>query len=337
MDAPQVVGNDSIYGGLPFVYEENPLSQTDVEYAVNAELGGGDDATGGGGTPAAVKGGATTNAPNVDAGSGWKMTALTGVNDLGILIGTGVLASNGTTHAVLLLPLQLSVQNIGSYSHYTPGFKDGGTGSASDFRSQAFQVTAKVQSLPGLSVKLGILQDIQSARTVTYEDGSTTTCQEPAFYADLPANDTQDITTTIDAKGVITSVYQDEPGLPISAKVRPYLSKLQLNANVRDFATLQIGGGTPQVVVEVKWSSQVITTFKPIEMSGDNHFPSIKVGDSFQPSPASGQIIYGVVPLDTPIPDPRTPLSNDYIGNAANWKQNPSAGKFANQHPLPNQ
>jgi hypothetical protein len=77
---------------------------------------------------------------------------------------------------LLLLPVKLSVKND---SNYPVGWIPSGT-----LYTPTFRISATVKSIPGLNLTANLLQDIQTNRSIKYDDGSSSQCQDPNYMAD---------------------------------------------------------------------------------------------------------------------------------------------------------
>ena len=323
--APQVVGNDSIYGGLPFVYEENPLSQTDVEYALNALVGGGeDDASGGGGTPAAVKGGATTNAPNVDAGSGWTLTSVTGINDSGVIIGVGVPNSgnsNGATasdasdtggsHALLGIPVQFTVTttDVGAWD---------GTNLIGYKTVAQASIPAAAAAAAGITGG-GIWRDIQSVDRLSFVDDTTLFCGCP-WLADTGA---YQVAGKPDGKGNLFWPNGDLPSVGTAPGEVAVLANFTETFNSRWFLVLTING--QQKVVQ-----ECVTSYTNVAArdysGGTPQFAQNTIAS--KTNPLVGASVSGSAP--NPATPPAARASTNPVWSAANTYTHTNSNWHAN-------
>lgn len=160
---------------------------------------------------------------------------------------------------LLLVPVQLTVTE--------PVFPDGllysgWLDSENILTCPHFQIIASMPDVLGTSGSLNILQDIQATYTVYYTDGSYTQCSLPHFMADyanpLPAQYT--------SFGYQYATSTDHPQLGVATGnpgPRNYLSEAVITGTVRDFAVIQSGTASPQVVAQVNWRFALDATFAP--------------------------------------------------------------------------
>lgn len=239
------------------------------------------------------------------------------VNAQGIIADIGTLTttdSNGnfTTSglkALLLLPVQLSIAFSYAGSGWNPD--------ESELDDPEAIISGKVTLPPGVSGSLNIVQDCNSTLTQTYDNNSWAYCATPGFLAD----DSTDVWENwTDSQGNLNVTRTDSP-FEGSRGLAAYLTKIEDTGTLRDFLTLQIGSSPPQLVAEVDWSFSTAATFKPDpRTTGTNHYPTIhQPPDSIQTVPDVGNTAYGKAPTDSPVPPPRTPTANDYVGSEGDW------------------
>jgi hypothetical protein len=236
-----------------------------------------------------------------------------------ITTGTGSSATTTTNAALLLLPVEFSITQLSrSASTLTGGWNYSSLLSSGTLQSPEFYMTAKTVSLGGY-VSLNILQDMHSTRTVTYSDGSYAYCSIPGYLADYDSR--YPVVTSIDSLGNITCTFHDAPFTSIPSNPRTYLWNVEYGATPRDFATVQMGAGTPQPISQVNWSVFMAAFFEPSTIIGSD----IPFNSTYQPqtaqaySPNVGVTIYGATPSSTPVPPPRAPSANTYITTGTNW------------------
>ncbi len=335
VDAPQLVGVDSGYGQTPFVYEENPLSKTYVEIAVNSAIFSIGDSTGGG-IPAVARNAIIANSPATGGSNDWNITDVTAINDKGFITCVAI-DKSGKKHANLLIPVQFSVTNVGP----SPGFPvvdfidNFASATNSVLQSPTFVATAKApKQVSGSTIKLSIQQDIQSLRTVSFEDGSSTSCNETSYLEDTETDDPAVITTSDTDSTICT--FTDAPQTRVSFQARPYVTNIRMSATPRVYATIQIGSDGPQVVAEAKWTTILsVSLSKAAQFSGSPHKPTHSPVFLSNPSPKVSKTIYGGAPDDPTPLDPRTRQSTSFITDPANWIPSSASGTLANRFPLP--
>jgi hypothetical protein len=227
--------------------------------------------------------------------------------------------SFGVRTAKTLLPVEFSITQLSrSASTLTGGWNYSSLLSSGTLQSPEFYMTAKTVSLGGY-VSLNILQDMHSTRTVTYSDGSYAYCSIPGYLADYDSR--YPVVTSIDSLGNITCTFHDAPFTSIPSNPRTYLWNVEYGATPRDFATVQMGAGTPQPISQVNWSVFMAAFFEPSTIIGSD----IPFNSTYQPqtaqaySPNVGVTIYGATPSSTPVPPPRAPSANTYITTGTNW------------------
>jgi hypothetical protein len=231
------------------------------------------------------------------------------LNAQGVIAGLATPPGGSGTGAFILPQTQLSL--TGS----TGGlWKEGGTTDANPSRlwAQPFGMKATAKAQPGVSGTVYIQQDGTATMTVTYTDGSTTSCATPGLLADYSNYGfTNSPSYGTDAQGNMFCEFQDQPNMPISTGVRPYISILVYSGSFRDFAVVGYGTAAPQVMAEVTWSFSESNTFRPDPNAPAGTGETADSHDYKCPTiPPVPGTVYGGPPTDQPI-EPRDQSGNN--------------------------
>jgi hypothetical protein len=128
--------------------------------------------------------------------------SLKSLNAQGTITGIGPVAldSSGNAHAVLLIPVQISV----TFSYQGSGWND----SEGTLYSPEAIISAKIKAIPGVQITPQFVQDGDVTIKEEYDNNTGAICSCPGFLADDALNPIVDIVT--DSDGNITATTTDD-------------------------------------------------------------------------------------------------------------------------------
>ena len=222
---------------------------------------------------------------------------------------------SGVQAAAILLPLQVSVVNEVKAACNVES--DG----SCELRSGQMSRRASLRQIPGLTVTLGMAQDIAMLVTWTDVAGNYSYIQVPPFTTDGPlpsiisqsvqilTNVTNIVLGTLPAKGLP----DDAPAQILGPKMRMNIRTLQCDFTARDFFSVQVGTGLVQYVSEAIWTGQLSQLFinpNPQNTDRVKFPPQFSENDAVLKNvPSLNQAVYGFPIQDQPATPPN--------GNAA--------------------